>query len=224
MYLAKEKNLAWSTCNVIVSSIRFFYKVILKKSHENFYLPYAKKPHTLPDILTRHEIKTLLNVTKNPKHHAIFMTVYGAGLRVSEVAQLTIDDIDSHAHVICVQQGKGKKDRYVPLSARLLGELRAYWKYDKPLYWLFPGNNIKQPITRHGIQDAFKKAKIKAHITKRVSIHSLRHCFATHLLESGMDIVHIKQLLGHRSLSTTSRYTQLSRQMIGNMASPLDNW
>jgi integrase/recombinase XerD len=223
LHLAKEKKLAWSTCNVIVSSIRFFYKVILKKDQENFYLPYAKKPHHLPDILTRDEVKALFNATKNPRHSAIFMTAYSAGLRVGEIAHLTINDIDSQSGVICVRQGKGKKDRYVPLSPRLLMELRRYWKAYKPTHWLFPGRDAIKPMTRHAITDAFSHAKRKAHITKKVSIHSLRHAFATHLLEAGTDIVNIKQLLGHSSIGTTLHYARLSKQMIRDMASPLDS-
>lgn len=223
LHLAQDKNLKWSTCNVAVSSIRFFYKNILNKTEENFYLPLSKKEKYLPYILTKDEIKQLFNVTKNPKHHAIFMTVYGAGLRVSEVAHLTVNDIDSRSHVICIHQGKGKKDRYVPLSAHLLTELRHYWKIYKPTHWLFPGRDIEQPITRHAIQDAFSKVKKKTNIKEPVSIHSLRHAFATHLLESGMDIIYIKQLLGHSSVNTTLRYTHLSKQLISKIKSPLDS-
>ena len=192
LYLAKEKKLAWSTCNVIVSGIRFFYKTILKKNQENFYLPHAKKPYHLPDILTKDEIKALFNVTKNPRHSAIFMTAYSAGLRVSEIIHLTITDIDSQSGVICVREGKGKKDRYVPLSPRLLTELRHYWKAYRPAHWLFPGRDAIKPISRHAVSDAFDKAKRKARITKKVSIHSLRHAFATHLLEAGTELFNIK--------------------------------
>jgi integrase/recombinase XerD len=223
LHLANEKNLAWSSCNVVVSSIRFFYKVILKKNYDNFYLPFSKKQHYLPEILTQDEIRTLLNVTKNLKHHAIFMTVYSAGLRVSEVAHLTINDIDSQSGVICVKQGKGKKDRYVPLSPRLLTELRHYWKAYRPAHWLFPGCDGTKPITRHGVLDAFKKATRKADITKHVSVHSLRHSFATHLLEAGTDIMNIKQLLGHSSISSTLRYTRISKQLVSGIVSPLDS-
>jgi integrase/recombinase XerD len=223
LYLVKEKNLSWSSCNVVVSGIRFFYKTILKRNQDNFYLPFSKKEQYLPDILTRDEIKTLLSVTKNHKHHAIFMTAYSAGLRVSEIVHLTINDIDSKSNVICVKQGKGKKDRFVPLSPVLLAELRQYWKRYRPAHWLFPGRDLQQPITRHGVTDAFKKAKIKAHITKKVSIHSLRHSFATHLLENGTDIVNIKQLLGHSSISSTLRYTRISKQRVSNIPSPLDS-
>ena len=223
LYLAKERKLSWATCNLAVSSIRFFYKVILKKAYDNFYLPCSKMPYHLPDLLNKAEIKNLFAATKNHKHHAIFMTVYSTGLRVSEVAHLTIKDIDSQSGVICVRQGKGKKDRYVPLSVRLLSELRQYWKMYKPSYWLFPGRDANKPITRHGVQDAFKKAKEKANITKKVSIHSLRHAFATHLLESGTDITNIKQLLGHSSINTTLRYARLSKKLIHDIGSPLDN-
>jgi integrase/recombinase XerD len=223
LYLANEKNLAWSSCNVAVSSIRFFYKAILKRSQENFYLPLSKKQHVLPEILTQDEIRTLLNVTKNIKHHAIFMTVYSAGLRVSEVTHLTINDIDSQSGVICVKQGKGKKDRYVPLSPRLLTELRHYWKAYRPAHWLFPGRDGINPITRYAILVAFKKATRKANITKHVSVHSLRHAFATHLLEAGTDIVNIKQLLGHSSISSTLRYTRISKQLVSSIVSPLDS-
>jgi integrase/recombinase XerD len=223
LYLAKEKKLSWSSCNIVVSSIRFFYKIILKQNQDNFYLPFAKKEQHLPDILTRDEIKTLLGVTKNHKHHAIFMTAYSAGLRVSEVVHLAVGDIDSQSNVICVKQGKGKKDRYVPLSPVLLVELREYWKRCRPSHWLFPGRDNRQPITPRAVMDAFSNAKRNAHITKQVSMHSLRHSFATHLLENGTDIVHIKQLLGHSSISSTLRYTRISKQRVSNIPSPLDS-
>ena len=145
LYLVKEKNLSWSSCNVVVSGIRFFYKNILKRNQDNFYLPFAKKEQHLPDILTRDEIKTLLSVTKNHKHHAIFMTAYSAGLRVSEIVHLTINDIDSKSNVICVKQGKGKKDRYVPLSPVLLAELRSIGNAIDLLIGYFLGVTLENP-------------------------------------------------------------------------------
>ncbi len=223
LHLAHERNLTWGTCNVAVSSIRFFYKAVLKKDKDNLYLPHAKIQQCLPDILTQDEIKLLFNVTKNPKHHAIFMTIYSAGLRVSEVTHLTIDDIDSRSNVMCIRQGKGKKDRYAPLSPRLLTELRQYWKIQRTAHWLFPGRETTTPITARAIADAFLKAKIKANLTKKVSVHSLRHSFATHLLEGGTDIVSIKHMLGHSSINTTLRYIRMSKQLVSGIASPLDN-
>jgi len=222
LYLAKEKNLTWGTCNVVVSSLRFFYKNVLHQSHQEFYLPFSKKEQRLPVILTQDEIRAILNVTKNHKHHALFMTIYGAGLRVSEATHLISEDIDSAAGVICIKQAKGKKDRYVPLPKSLLNELRAYWKRYRPGYWLFPGPNEREPITRDGVLDAFKRAVVKANIKKKVSTHSLRHAFATHLLEAGTDIVQIKELLGHSSLRSTLRYTKISKQRISEIGSPLD--
>jgi site-specific recombinase XerD len=205
-----------------VSSIRFFYQVVLKKAPDHFYLPFSKKPQHLPEILTQDEVKKLLDVTKNHKHHAMFMTVYSAGLRVSEVAHLTVSDIDSKAGVICIRQGKGNKDRYVPLSLRLLDELRLYWKRYKPNHWLFPGRDNQHPMTRAGVRYAFKRSKAKANITKKVSIHSLRHACATHLLEAGTELANIKQLLGHSSINTTLRYARLSKQKMSDIGSPLD--
>jgi len=222
LYLARERKLSWSTCNVTACSIRFFYKWVLRKSQDDFYIPLAKPQQKLPDIMTYGEIITLLSYVKNPKYRVALMTIYGAGLRISECAHLTINDIDSKEMVICVRLGKGNKDRYVPLSVRLLDALRQYWKQYRPPHWLFPGRDQQQPICTRTLRKAFTKAKEKANIQKTVSVHSLRHAFATHLLETGADIINIKLLLGHNSLSSTLRYTRFSKENMARIRSPLD--
>jgi site-specific recombinase XerD len=150
------------------------------------------------------------------------MTAYAAGLRVSEVASLRLSDIDSRRMVIRIEQGKGRKDRYVMLSQNLLDLLRAYWKVAHPAYWLFPGHPGSRPITREAIANVCHKASKAAGLKKRVTVRALRHCFATHLLEAGANIRTIQILLGHRSLRTTSRYTHVSAETLRATASPLD--
>jgi integrase/recombinase XerD len=151
------------------------------------------------------------------------MTIYAAGLRRSEVARLRVNDIDSARMTITVHQGKGQKDRVVMLSPVLLQTLRQYWRHTKPKQWLFPGENPDQPISDNDIFGVFHNAVRRAGITKKVSPHSLRHCFATHLLESGTDLRTIQILMGHRSLKTTARYLHVSQQQVRTIASPLDS-
>jgi integrase/recombinase XerD len=150
------------------------------------------------------------------------MTAYSAGLRTSEVTHLRVKDIDSHRMLIHIQQGKGRKDRYVMLSPTLLELLRAYWKAERPNHWLFPGQDPAQPITVSSVQQACKRAATNSGISKQVSVRTLRHSFATHLLESGTNVRIIQMLLGHRSLLTTARYTHVSAETINSTTSPLD--
>lgn len=222
LYLAQDKKLSWSTCNIVVSSVKFLNKVILKKSNDNLYLPFAQKQQHLPDVFTRNEVKLFFSVITEPKYRALFMVIYSAGLRIGEALNLTINDIDSGANVICVRQGKGKKDRYAPLPERLLTELRNYWKISRAKKWLFSGYDKTKPLSRRGTQHAFARIKEKARITKGVTVHSLRHAFATHLLEDGTDIITIKQLLGHSSITSTLRYTRISREMVSRLPSPIE--
>jgi site-specific recombinase XerD len=223
LYLAKERNLSWNTCNTTVSSVRFFNKAILKKQHDTFYLPFAKKQQCIPDIFTKEEIRLFFDTIKRPKYRALFMTIYSAGLRVSEAVNLTIHDIDSQGGVICVRQGKGKKDRYVPLPIRLLTTLREYWKISKAEHWLFSGFDKTKPYSVRGVQHAFNRIKEKAGITKKVTVHSLRHSFATHMLEAGTNIVSIKQILGYSSINSTLRYTRFSKEIVRHLPSPIEN-
>jgi site-specific recombinase XerD len=181
-----------------------------------------KRPFKLPVILSREEVMHFLASVDSLKHRTILMTAYAAGLRVSEVIHLKVADIDSQRMMLRVDQGKGRKDRYVMLSPRLLDELRAYWKAMRPTLWLFPGDLIGQPITRCAVELACQKAHRASGISKPITPHSLRHAFATHLLESGTDVRTIQLLLGHRSLATTSRYLKVATSTVCATTSPFD--
>ncbi|MBU1183499.1 MAG: tyrosine-type recombinase/integrase [Proteobacteria bacterium] len=222
LHLTKERQVAWATFNIYVFAMRFFFLQTLKKDWEITAIPYQKTGRKLPEILNGPELNALFKAVANIKHRAILMTTYSAGLRVSEVVHLQVSDIDSQRMVIRVEQGKGCKDRYVPLSKALLPVLRQYWKAARPPVWLFPGQHPDMPLTRSSVERVFKKAKKNACITKSVTVHSLRHSFATHLLEKGTDIRTIQRLLGHRSLSSTQIYTHVAKNYVNRAGSPLD--
>lgn len=217
------RNLSDSHVNIVHSSLKFLYQTTLNRSWHDFKIPRSKVRKRLPEILAESEIKSLLNVTRNLKHHAILMTTYAAGLRVSEAAQLRIEDIDSNRMAIRVNQGKGNKDRYTLLSKTNLNILRSYWKEYRPTTWLFPGLTYDKHITTRTIQKVFEKSAQKASIKKDVSVHSLRHSFATHLLEAGTDLYHIQRLLGHSSPKTTAVYIHLKKEDLLKIQSPLDS-
>jgi site-specific recombinase XerD len=223
LYLLQERKLAHSSCNVMCSALQFFYRVTLKRREAEFCLPRPKVPSRLPEILSREEVVALIDQTANLKHRALLMTTYAAGLRVSEVCQLKVTDIDSQRMTIRIEQGKGAKDRYTMLSPRLLTELRRYWRVNRPQHWLFPGARMAaEPILVKTAQRIFRAAKDRAGITKECGIHGLRHAFATHLLEAGVNVHRIQRLLGHGSLSTTARYFHLAQPHLADAASPLD--
>ena len=222
-YLLDERKLSDSSLNSAYSGLRFFYETTMGRAWDVTKLPRTKKRKRLPVVLAGEEIKQLLNVTSNLKHRTILMTTYAAGLRVSETAHLKITDIDSKRMQIRVEQGKGRKDRYTLLSDVNLALLREYWREYKPVIWLFPSHSLDRPITTRSIEKIFERAKQKAGITKPATVHSLRHSFATHLLESGTGIYHIQLLLGHTSPKTTSRYLHLTRQDLLKIVSPLDS-
>jgi site-specific recombinase XerD len=185
-------------------------------------IPYPKRPRFLPTVLSQDEVWRLLDATTNLKHRALVMTLYGAGLRVSEACHLAVTDIDSSRMVIHVRQAKGQKDRDVMLSPRLLDTLRQYWKRSRSASWLFPGDKVDKPITTKAVFLIVQKAAARAKITKVVSPHVLRHSFATHLLESGTDIRTIQLLLGHKDLETTMIYLHVSQHHMQKTTSPLD--
>lgn len=221
-HLRNDKNLSPSTVNSRNSALRFFFEVTLEKSLIYRRIPRLKDPIVLPSILTRNEIEAIFNVTENLKHKCILMTIYASGLRLSETAALKISDIDSKNMRIFIQQGKGKKDRYVLLSHSNLEILREYWKEYKPRYWLFEGKEKGSRISTRAIQDAFKKSLKKAGINKKASVHTVRHAFATHLLENGASIFYIRQLLGHATIWTTTRYLHVATTDVLKTVSPLD--
>jgi len=223
LHLSQEKRLSASSILVAVAAIRFLYKVTLRRGWSvDEIIPTCRKPQKLPVVLSQDEVARFLDAVESRKHHAILTICYAAGLRVSEAVRLTPAAIDSQRMVICVEEGKGRKDRYVMLSPRLLEVLRTYWHAVHPKTLLFPGDIPDQPISTFAVQDACKKARRRAGIAKPVTPHSLRHAFAVHLLESGTDLRTIQLLLGHRNLSTTARYLRLATNKVCATASPLD--
>jgi len=222
LHLIEERKLAWSSCNIVAQGLRFFYRVTLKRSETQFDIPRARQPQKLPQILSREEIVALIENTANLKHRAILMTAYGAGLRLNEICRLKLTDIDSDRMTIRVEQGKGAKDRYTQLSPRLLSELRRYWMFYRPKVWLFTSRHGSEPISDGTVDKIYHHAKARARITKDGGIHSLRHAFATHLLEGGVDIHTIQRLLGHNHISTTLRYFHLARKHLTDTPSPLE--
>jgi len=222
LHLTEERELAPATINVAVAALRFFYSVTMEVKWDIKRVPCQKRGRRLPEILSREEVRRLLGTLDNLKHRSLLSTTYGGGLRVSEAVSVRISDIDSQRMVLRVDQGKGRKDRYVMLSERLLGLLREYWKADRPRHWLFPGQLPGRHLSRASLERAFSKAKKATGITKRVTPHSLRHSFATHLLESGTNIRVIQRLLGHRSLRSTEIYTHVASNYVTETSSPLD--
>lgn len=177
----------------------------------------------MPEILSKGEVKRILAAVDNMKHKAILMLIYSAGLRVSEVVKLKHENIESDRKLIFIKGAKGRKDRYTTLSNVALETLRIYYKSIKPRDWLFPGQKLSGHISTRTVEKLFEDAVKKARIEKHVSVHSLRHSYATHLLESGTDLRYIQELLGHKSSKTTEIYTHVSKKSIGKIVSPLDN-
>ncbi|CAI07193.1 probable integrase (plasmid) [Aromatoleum aromaticum EbN1] len=222
VYLTQTRKLTPSTVSVATGALRFLYKVTLKRAWAVEEIPMPKRSFKLPVVLSREEVSQFLASVDHLMHRTILMTAYAAGLRVSEATHLKVSDIDSQRMVLRVDQGKGRKDRYVMLSPRLLEALRVYWKSARPTLWLFPGDVPGQPITRNAVGLACQKARRACGIRKPITPHSLRHAFATHLLESGTDVRTIQLLLGHRSLATTSRYLKVATSTVCATTSPFD--
>lgn len=223
LHLIKERKLAWSSCNVAFSAFRCFYARVLKWDNTRFHIPPRPRQKTIPLLLSMEEVERLFKATPNIKHRALLMTTYGAGLRVSEVVHLKPHHIESERMMIRVEQGKGKKDRYTILPQSLLLELQAYWKACHPHSWLFFGRDKEMPMSIATAQRVFYNAKEKAGIKRGKGIHTLRHCFATHLLDQGLDIYTIKQMMGHTALVTTSKYLHTTKEKIAAINSPLDS-
>lgn len=223
VHLVNVRHVSLTYLKQAVCALRFFYNQVLERQYDHPRLPYPKKAATLPTVLARTEITRLLDATSNRKHRAILMTVYGAGLRVSELAELRPADIDSERMVINVRQGKGRKDRTVILARTLLDALRDYWREYRPgTEWLFPGRNPGRHVSTRNVQHICQVAAERARLRKHVTAHTLRHSFATHLNEAGIDLRVIQLLLGHRSARTTMRYVHLSPERLQSTPSPLD--
>lgn len=222
LYLLNERKLSDGTLRFYVAALKFLYKTTLKRDWvvENIKNPRRKKK--LPVVLALSEVKALFSVTTNLKHKAMLMITYCSGLRISEAARLRITDIDSKRMMVRIQQGKGGKDRYSILSHTALECLRRYWRKYHPGEWLFEGMDKKEHISTSTIREVFYQAKKRAGITKPASVHTLRHSFATHLVEAGTSLHHVQLLLGHRSPNTTTVYLHVSRLNIAQVTSPLD--
>ena len=222
VHLVEELKVSAATLRVTACALRFLYRVTLKRDWSVDMIPLPKCPRKLPNVLAASEIGVLLKSISNDKHRAMIWTMYSAGLRATELTHLRISDIDSEHMLIHVREGKGRKDRLVPLSEILLEVLRDYWRAHRPLTWLFPRPGKDLPMSRRSIYSMVSKAGRNAGIERRVSPHCLRHSFATHLLDAGTNLRLIQRLLGHGSLRSTERYTHVSSVMLNEATSPLD--
>jgi site-specific recombinase XerD len=222
-HMVTERKLSWNTCSIAANAFRFLYHVTLGRDAIAFEVPQPKQPQRLPEILSRGEVARLLESPPNPKHRLLLATIYAGGLRVSEAVRLKVSDVDRERMTLRIEQGKGRKDRVVPLSQRLRAQMESYWQSEPPhSVWLFPNRRVVRHIDITAAQKVFMLAKIRTGISKRCGIHGLRHAFATHLIESGTDVPTVQHLLGHRSVSTTMRYFHLSQARLDTIHSPLD--
>jgi site-specific recombinase XerD len=217
-----QQRVSWSSFNQAVCALRFLYGTSLGRPEQLPLIPYGKRPKTLPSVLSPDEVLRLLDTAPPGRDRVLLQVAYGCGLRLSELLHLRVADIDSARMVIHVRQGKGAKDRLVPLSWRLLEELRAYWRMCRPRTWLFPGQTADGTMTASNIQRRFGRLVQQVGLTKHCSMHTLRHSYATHLLEAGVDVLTLKALLGHSSLQTTARYLHVSTQRLHQTPSLLD--
>jgi site-specific recombinase XerD len=217
-----ERRASWSRFNQAVAALRFFYSVTLGRPDAVGMLPYGKKPKPLPCVLSPDEVCRLFAAVADPRHRLILQTAYAAGLRVSEVVRLRLADVDSQRMALHVRCAKGRKDRLVPLSGLLLDCLRAYWREYRPREWLFPGHTPEGHLSVARVQRVCHQAVLACGLTKKASRHTLRHSYATHLLEHGTDLVTLQKLLGHNHLATTARYTHVGPSHLQKVRSPLD--
>lgn len=222
LHLIKERHLSEGTFRFYVAGLKFLYRTTLKREWPVEKIKHPRAKRKLPIVLDLSEVESIFAVTKNLKHKAILMLTYSSGLRVSETARLELTDIDSKRMTVMIRQGKGGKDRYSILSQTTLELLRQYWRKYRPTKWLFEGQKKNDHITSHTIQLVFYAAKKRAGITKPASVHTLRHSFATHLIEAGTSLHHVQLLLGHRSPTTTTVYLHVSRLNLAQVKSPLD--
>jgi integrase/recombinase XerD len=217
-----QRRVSWSLFNQVPCGLRFFFAITLGRPDVVSTLPYGKKPRPLPTVLAPDEVLRLSAAACTGRDRMLLQTTYACGLRVSEVGGLRPADLDSARRVVLSRQGKGRKDRLVPLAARLLDELRAYWRQHRPGAWLFPGGRPDRPLSVAAAQKLCRRAARRAGLSKPLTPHTLRHSYATHLLEAGCDLVTIQHLLGHRDLKTTARYLHVSGQRLQQAPSLLD--
>jgi len=217
-----ERKVSWSQFNQTACALRLFYKLTLGRPDQVPVIAYGKRPKKLPCVLSPEEVACLLEAAKSGRDRVLLQTTYACGLRLSEVLNLEVRDIDSARMVLHIRQGKGQKDRLVPLSAKLLEELRAYWRCYRPKRWLFPNAAQSGPLCGGSVQRIFRRTLARSTINKRASMHTLRHSFATHLLEAGVDVVTLQKLLGHSNLSTTANYLHLRSERLRLLPSLLE--
>jgi site-specific recombinase XerD len=222
LFLLEEQKASHSYANQAISAIKFLCNDTLNQGKVIDNLPRPKKENKLPNVLSFEDVKRILDALNNEKHRTLLFLIYSAGLRVGEVVRLKIQDIDSSRMLIHVEQGKGRKDRYTLLSEIALTQLRKYYSLYKPEVWLFPGQDKREFLTERTVERVFEKACSLAKINKKATVHTLRHSFATHLLEGGTDLRFIQELLGHSSSKTTEIYTHVTQKNIANIQSPLD--
>ena len=215
LFLLEHKGASWAVFNQTVCALRFVYRVSLERKWLVEHIPFPKQEKKLPVVLSREEVQRLLSAVENLKHRTILMTMYATGVRVSEVVALELSDVDSARMLIRVRHGKGRKDRFVPLSLTLLEHLRVYWRAYRPPRWLFASSDAQRPLSVSAVQRVCGRSAERAGLRKRVSPHTMRHCFATHLLEAGTDLKTIQVLLGHSSLRSTSVYLHVAAQAPG---------
>lgn len=221
-FLVNTRKASWALFNVAVCALRFFYKYTLGKPWIIEHIPFPKQEKKLPVVLSPEELATFFQAVPNLKHRTVLKTMYGSGVRIAEALALQLDDIDSSRRLIRVQQGKGRRDRYTILPPTLLEGLREYWKSSRSRPWLFTGQTPQQPLTQSAMHKAVRRGRKKARLTKRITTHTMRHCFATHLLEEGVDLRTIQVLLGHRSLNTTALYLHVAAGALRSDGKPID--
>ena len=221
-HLIEERKASQAVISQSYSALKFLFEKTLQKEWDVLKIPRSRQKKKLPEVLSKQEVELIFSATRNLKHRAILMTIYSAGLRVSEVSRLKVSDIDSGRMMIRVNDGKGMKDRYTLLGERNLEILRLYYRKYRPSEWLFPGKILSEPVSISSVQRIFKASVQEAGVRKKVSVHTLRHCFATHLLESGTDLYYIQRLLGHKSARTTSVYLHVTGRDLAKVKSPID--
>lgn len=224
LHCIQKKKMAWASCNVLFCSLKKFYQGFLGRDKAGFSIPPRPRSHQLPMLLSREEVGRILKATGNLKHLALLTLIYGSGLRVSEAVRLQAEHIDSKKMLLRIDQSKGRKDRYTVLSKHSLELLRDYWRAYQPGKWLFFAGDKNKPMPSETAQKIYYLAKQKAGVTRGRGIHTLRHCFATHALEQGVQLFILKRWLGHASIKTTCMYLHASPEMLLNSASPLDSW
>jgi integrase/recombinase XerD len=217
-----ERRVSWSSFNQAVCALRFLYRTTLGRPEQLPFIPFGKKPKTIPSVLSQDEVVRLLDAAPAGRDRVLLQVAYGCGLRLEELLHLRVGDIDSSRMIIHVRHGKGAKDRLVPLALRLLQELRAYWLKYRPRTWLFPGKKPDGTMTSSNVQRRLTRVLQRVGFSKPCSMHTLRHSYATHLLEAGVDVLTLKTLMGHSSLQTTARYLHISTHRLHQTPSLLD--